>query len=145
MKDESDKIYVDTSAFYALIDRSDRFHNKASVCWRKLLDSRCRLVTTNYVVWDTLGLLQRRIGFDAASLWHRDILGIIDVKWIDADIYQRAYELWLHLGKNRLGMVDCVSFVAMRQTLIERAFCFKSHFLNYGFALVTVSSFRKRG
>jgi uncharacterized protein len=136
----NNKIYVDTSAFYALIDRSDRYHSKASVFWRKLLDKHVNLFTTNYVVWETLGLLQRRIGFEAANLWHRDVLGVIEILWVDADIYQRGYELWLHLGRNMLGMVDCVGFVAMRQNRIEKAFCFKPHFSEYGFAPLTLSS-----
>ena len=133
------KIYVDTSAFYALIDRSDRYHQKASVLWPELLNEDIALVTSNYVVWETLGLLQKRIGFEAASLWYRDILGVLDVWWVDADIHQRALELWLNLGRKPLSLVDCVSFVTMHKHQVEKAFCFKPHFEDHGFELLTVS------
>ncbi len=33
MLSANNTIYVDTSAFYALIDRSDRYHQEASVLW----------------------------------------------------------------------------------------------------------------
>ena len=130
------KIYVDTSAFYALLDRSDRYHSQASALWPDLLDADINLFTSNYVVWETLGLLQNRIGFDAASLWYRDILCVLDVWWVSADIHQRAYELWLNLRRRRLSLVDCVSFVTMHQNEIEKAFCFKSHFTDHGFTLL---------
>ena len=133
----NNKIYVDTSAFYALIDRSDRYHNHASNLWPDLLNDDVTLITSNYVVWETMSLLQKRIGFEAASLWYKDILSVLDVLWVDARIHQRAYQLWLNLGRRRLSLVDCVSFVTMHQYEIEKAFCFKPHFMDHGFTLLT--------
>ena len=132
----NNKIYVDTSAFYALLDRSDRYHSKASALWPDLLHDNITLLTSNYVVWETVGLLQKRIGFEAASLWYKDILGVLDVLWVDTRTHQLAYELWLNLGRRRLSLVDCVSFVTMHQHEIEKAFCFKPHFTDHGFILL---------
>jgi uncharacterized protein len=133
------KIYVDTSAFYALIDRSDRHHAKASALWPELLTENISLVTSNYVVLEAVWLLQRRIGFEAVNLWYRDILGMLDVWPVDMNIHQRAYELWLGLGFKRPSLVDCVSFVMMHQNHIEKTFCFKPHFKEYGFELLSLS------
>ena len=130
------KVYVDTSAFYALIDRSDRYHAQASALWPDLLDDGIAMITSNYVVWETVGLLQKKIGFAAASLWHKDILGVLDVQWVNPSGYQQAFELWLSLGRKRLSLVDCVSFVTMYQHDIEKAFCFKKHFQEHGFELL---------
>jgi len=133
---DSQKIFVDTSAFYALIDRSDRHHNDASDLWRVLLNDHVVFITSNYVVWETIGLLQNRICFDAASIWYRDILVIADICWVDADIHQKAYELWLNLGRKNLNLLDCVSFVTMYQHKIEKVFCFKDCFKNQGFEIL---------
>ena len=135
-----DKIFIDTTAFYALMDRSDRYHLQASALWPDLLDDNVTLVTSNYVVWETLRLLQHRIGFEAANLWYRDVLGMLDVWWVNSDIHQRAYELWLNLRCRQLSLVDCVSFVTMHQHSIEKAFCFKPHFADHGFKLLTTPS-----
>jgi len=139
MLGNNSKIYVDTSAFYALLDRSDRHHEQASALWPALLDDNVTLITSNYVVWETVSLLQNKIGFKAASLWCKDILGVMEIWWVDATTHQRAYELWLNLGRMRLSLVDCVSFVTMHQHDIEKVFCFKPHFTEYGFELLTVS------
>ena len=130
------EIFIDTSAFYALMDRSDRYHSDASGMWPVLLEEGTDLLTSNYIVWETVGLLQKRIGFEAASLWHRDILGVLDVLWVNERTHQRAYELWLNFGRLRLSLVDCVSFVTMHQHGIEMAFCFKDHFKDHGFLLL---------
>ena len=140
MLSANNKIYVDTSAFYALIDRSDRYHQEASILWPELLTEKFSLITSSYVVWETLDLLQKKIGFEAASLWSRDILGVLDIWWLDANIHQRVYELWLNLGRRQLSLVDCASFVTMHQYQIEKAFCFKPHFTDYGFTLLAPSS-----
>ena len=136
------KIYVDTSAFYALIDRSDRYHVQASSLWPTLLEDDVALITSNYVVWETVGLLKKRIGFAAANLWCKDILGVLDVFWVNANTHHRAYQLWLNLGRRGLSLVDCVSFVTMYQHEIEKVFCFKPHFLEHGFSLLKLPSNR---
>jgi len=143
MLSANSKIYVDTSAFYALIDRSDRYHSQASVLWPGLLDDGITLLTSNYVVWETVGLLQKRISFEAASLWYRDILGVLDIWWVDADTHDRAYELWLNLGRMQVSMVDCASFVTMHRHQIEKVFCFKPYFMDHGFTLLNPKEVRK--
>lgn len=131
------KIYVDSSAFYALLDRADPNHKEASYLWASLLEKNFTLITSNYVVAETMRLLQERIGFEAARVWHRDILGVLSVFWINENIHQQAYELWLSLGRNRLSLTDCVSFVTMHQHQIERVFCFKRQFIFHGFDMIS--------
>ena len=135
----NNKIFVDTSAFYALLDRSDRYHKEASVLWPTLLDNNITLVTSNYIVSETIALLQKKLGFEAARLWYRDILGVLNILWTDKGTHQRAYELWLNLGRRKLSLVDCVTFVTMHHHQIEKAFCFKPHFTEHGFDLLTIS------
>jgi predicted nucleic acid-binding protein len=70
-----EKVYIDTSAFYALMDRSDQYHESAKALWPSLLEPHITLLTSNYVVSETMKLLQFGLGFEAASLWHRPCWG----------------------------------------------------------------------
>ena len=132
-------IYVDTSAFYALLDRADKYHDPARAAWPELLRDDIALVTTNYVVSETVTVLQYRIGFKAANLWYRDILGVLDVCWVDEKVHRQAYELWMNLGRRRFSLVDCVSFVTMHRNRIEKAFAFKTNYIKQGFELLPTS------
>jgi predicted nucleic acid-binding protein len=131
-----ERIYVDSSAFYALMDRADKYHKPARAHWPELLKDDIALVTSNYVASETLTVLQYRIGFDAAKLWCRNVLGVLDVYWVDEAIHQKAHAVWMNLGFRRFSLVDCVSFVTMQQNCIEKAFCFKASYIEQGFELL---------
>ena len=133
---QSERVFVDTSAFYALMDRSDSNYNQAAGLWASLLEKDLYLCTGNYVIVETLALLQNRLGFEAANLWHGDVLGLAEILWVDRSMHNLAYELWLSLGRMKLSFVDCVSFVAMRHYKVRKVFGFDRHFVEQGFEIV---------
>ena len=137
-----EKVFIDTSAFYALMDRSDRFHQSASKLWARLLDKGYYLKTSNYVTVETLALLQSRLGFEAADLWSRDVLGIVETLWIDEVLHNLAFEIWFSLGRKKLSLVDCTSFVIMRQDKMEKVFGYDKHFTDHGFEVLKEHAFR---
>lgn len=137
---ESEKVFVDTSAFYALMDRSDKNYEQAAGLWKYLVEKDLYLNTSNYVIVETLAILQSRLGFEAANLWYRDVLSLAEVLWIEGSIHNLAHELWLGLGRRKLTFVDCVSFATMRHYKIEKVFVFDRHFEEQGFEIVSEGS-----
>jgi predicted nucleic acid-binding protein len=137
-----EKIFIDTSAFYAVMDRSDSYHPSASKLWADFLDKGYYLKTSNYVTVETLALLQNRLGFEAADLWSRDVLGIVETLWIDEVRHNLAFEIWFSLGRRKLSLVDCASFVIMRHDKIEKVFGFDKHFTEHGFEVLNASALR---
>jgi predicted nucleic acid-binding protein len=137
---ESENVFIDTSAFYALMDRSDSYHEKAKKLWISLLDKNATLKTTDYIIIEALALLQNRLGFEAASLFSNDILGLVDILWVDESRHNLAYELWLGLGRKKVSLVDCVSFITMRHDRLENVFGFDRHFEDQGFKILDSSS-----
>ena len=131
-----ENVFIDTSAFYALMDRSDSYHEKAKQLWAIFLDNNVSFKTTNYIVIETLALIQSRLGFEAARLYSRDILGLIDVLWVDEPRHNLGFELWLSLGQKKLSLVDCVSFITMRRYGLENVFGFDRHFNEKGFKIL---------
>lgn len=131
-----EKIYIDTSAFYALIDRSDRHHESAKALWPTLLSAQTTLITSSYVVSETMALLQCRLGFEAARLWHKAVLGVVDVQWTDRSLHALGYDLWMSLGRMGFSLVDCVGHILMNRNQIEKAFCFKPAFAEQGIILL---------
>jgi uncharacterized protein len=134
---QPDPVYVDTSAFYALMDRSDPNHHSAKNLWPVLLEDHFNLCTSNYIVCESLDLIQHRLGYEAGNIWYKNVLAVLDVYWVDLPIHKRAYDLWISLGRHRHTLIDCISYVIMNKNQIEKAFSFNHRLADQGFMLLT--------
>jgi predicted nucleic acid-binding protein len=103
-------IYVDTSAFFAVLDADDEMHPAAQKEWERALSSGEFFHTSSYVLVETSALLQRRIGMDALRTFTADILPVINVIWADEGIHRSAYHALLVSSRRDISLVDCVSF-----------------------------------
>jgi predicted nucleic acid-binding protein len=126
-------LVVDTSAFLALLNASDRAHEQAEAIWIQLRERNETLLTTNYVLLETISLIGRRFGMDLVRAFQRDFVPLVEVTWVDSAIHERAMAALLTAGLRDLSLVDCVSFEVMRQKGVEHAFAFDPHFERQGF------------
>ena len=128
--------FVDTSALYAVIDADDERHEAARNAWERLLDGRDILHTTNYVLVETIALLQSRIGTDGLRTFMADVTPVLTVTWVDEGTHRSAQHALLLSSRRALSLVDCVSFEVMRRQGIDRVFCFDDHFTEQGFQVI---------
>lgn len=133
-------VFVDTSAFFAVLDSGDANHEPARAEWERLIADREALHTTNYVIVETAALLQSRIGLDALRDFAADVLPIVDVHVVDEGLHRSAFHALLVASRRWLSLVDCASFECMRRTGLGRAFCFDPHFGEQGFAVVPAAT-----
>lgn len=129
-------VFVDTSAFYAILDRDDSNHGAAREAWERLLRGAAALLTSNYVLLETSALVQHRLGVAALRAFHQDAAPILRVEWITESQHRAGVEALLTAGRKRLSLVDCVSFQLMRENGVREAFCFDKHFREQGFATI---------
>ena len=125
--------FVDTSAFYAVLDADDRNHAQADRQWAALLGEQTTLVTTSYILVETLALLQHRLGLGAARAFHEDVYPLLRVEWVGARAHEAAMGVVLSAQRRHLSLVDCVSFDVMRSLVVRRVFTFDPHFAEQGF------------
>lgn len=130
------RVFIDTSAFYAVLDADDQYHHQARQTWLTLLEDDTRLYTSNYVLMETYALLQNRIGLEAVRILHNDVLPAVNMIWVDERLHQTACSAFLIAGRRRLSLVDCVSFEVMRQVGIEAAFTLDTHFAEQDFDIL---------
>lgn len=128
-------VFVDTSAFYAVLDRDDANHEAAKRVWIELLRETATLVTTSYVLVETVAVLQHRLGVAAVRSFHEDVVPLLDVVWVTEEQHRAGVEAVLAASRKKLSVVDCVSFQSMRHEGLRTAFCFDAHFREQGFAL----------
>lgn len=128
--------FVDTSAIFALLDKRDRNHNSAVTMWERQLAQGATLVTTNYVLLETVTLLQRRLGSKPVRDVQERIVPLLDVEWVDSATHEIAMRRVVFSGERGVSLVDATSFEAMRKRNLERVFTFDHHFADEGFDLV---------
>lgn len=127
-------VFVDTSAFLAVLNADDDYHLPAKRLWEQLVTQGDRLVCNNYVLVEILALLQHRFGMNAVRLFHTNVLPILVVSWIDEEVHRRAISAMLAADRRPLSLVDCSCFETMHAMSIMRAFTFDPHFGDYGFS-----------
>ncbi len=132
--------FVDTSAIYALLDRSDNNHAQAQAIWFELLDQNRVMFTSNYVIVESCALAQNRLGLEAVRAIHDKLLPVIEKRWIDEGLHAIAIAALLAASRRKLSLVDCSSFAVMRQASASSAFAFDRHFEEEGFQISTASS-----
>ncbi len=135
--------FVDTSAVYAFLDRNDLAHDRATFMWKRLSATSEPLVTTNYVVVETISLVARRLGFGAIRELQRYFPGVVQVHWVDRSVHDRALNTFLTAGQRDLSLVDCVSFEVIRELRLDSVFAFDPHFQSQGFHVVPDDSGRQ--
>lgn len=130
------RLFVDTSAFLALLNAEDKEHRSAHARWLGWIDEGVSFETHNYVILESHALIQNRLGMAAVQDFERAIQPLLAVHWIHPKTHQSAVQLLLAANRRGLSLVDCTSFVVMGQTGIESVFAFDQHFAEQGFQLL---------
>ena len=125
--------YIDTSAFLAILSADDRNHIGAKQQWTELVLAEATLVCSDYILLESLALVQHRLGLMAARVFHEDIFPLLTIEWVDEMTYRAGMASVLTAARRDLSLVDCISFEVMRKLGIHSAFTFDNHFKEQGF------------
>ena len=132
-----EEVFIDTSAFYAVLDADDEVHARARAGWSGLISSGNPLVTSNYVCVETCALVQARLGMDAVRVLFDDMLPMVTVVILDETLHTNSIATLLGANRRNLSLVDCTSFAVMRHRSTVTAFAFDRHFAEQGFQVVS--------
>jgi predicted nucleic acid-binding protein len=133
------EIFIDTSAFYALLDSDDQNHKIAVMTWLswESQDDKAvapyQFITSNYVLLESFSLIQRRLGMVVVRQLRDNLLPICSVAWLSVGLHEIAIRKFFAADRRSLSLVDCTSFEVVRILGIHRAFTFDKHFAEQGF------------
>jgi predicted nucleic acid-binding protein len=127
-------VFVDTGAFVALRNRSEREHHAARTAMQELLSDRVRLFTSNYVFAETYTALLVRVGRDEAIRWGRAFRSgeAVEPIRIDEDVEEEAWSILEAHEDKRWSYVDATSFALMAREGVTEAFTFDRNFEQRG-------------
>jgi uncharacterized protein len=136
-------IFVDTGAWYADEVEDDSYHPQARKFMKNELASNAygALITTDYVLDETLTLLRTRRGVKVSTDFINKVRRSksLQIVWIGKEIFDSAvHELSKYDDeKDRdLSFTDCTSFSTMKDLSISHVFTFDAHFQKAGFDIL---------
>jgi len=128
------KIFVDTSAFIALVDRTDKNHQSAKKCYREIIQSGNSLVSSNFVMCETLNYLRTRISYSVSIEFRESTYksNILEISFINPETEEAAYKIFKKYKDKDFSFTDCTSFALMEIKKIKKVFSFDRHFRQNG-------------
>jgi predicted nucleic acid-binding protein len=128
-------VFLDTQGWFALLNAADNLHVAAKAEWNRLSDAGYSVLLTDWIIAETGNGLARtaaRPGFVESA---RRFLGdpLARVVTVTPELLARALILYQQRSDKTWGLVDCASFIVMRDEGVTEAFTNDEHFTQAGF------------
>ena len=131
-------LFVDTAAWAAAADARDATGSAVREARDRWLSQGGILITTDYVIDETLTTIRFRLGLDAAEAWWQQIdnSSRLQIEPIDEVRRERARLLFFRYRDKDFSFTDCSSIVLMHELKIRRALTLDHHFRQMGFEVI---------
>ena len=130
------KLFVDTSGWANLIDISQPYHHQAAKIYQDYRSQKYKIITTNYIICELVALLSSplRIPRNKAIAFIQSLKKspYIEIIHTNEIIDSQAWDLLTQRKDKNWSLVDCSSFVIMKQYGINEALTNDHHFEQAG-------------
>src|SRR2546425_12094314 len=110
-------LFVDTAGWMACADAADLDHGAARSARDHWLEREGLLLTTDYIIDETLTLLRLRLGLEAAENWWHSIAPSrrVQRELIHEERAEQARSIFFRYRDKDFSFTDCTSFAGMRE------------------------------
>ncbi|MGE0130488.1 MAG: type II toxin-antitoxin system VapC family toxin [Blastocatellales bacterium] len=130
-------LFVDTSGWGHLVDSTQAFHSLAKNIYREALRQRRQIVTTNYIIAELVALMSSPLRIPrpkvTAFVESLKVSPYVEIAHLDETLDAQAWLLLKSRQDKEWSLVDCASFVMMRQRGLLEALTTDHHFEQAGF------------
>jgi predicted nucleic acid-binding protein len=134
------ELFFDTAGWGHLVDPSQAFHRNAAAVYRRVTREGRRVVTTNYVLAELVALLTHPLKVSRPALIEfiesLRASPYVEVLHIDPTLDAEAWRLLAGRRDKEWSLVDCASFVVMRERRITEALTTDHNFEQAGFVIL---------
>jgi uncharacterized protein len=129
--------FIDTSGWASAFDGQQPNHQAATAAFKQLRQSNRRIITSNYVISELVALLHSPLRIPRTQIFTLiDTIKTnpyLEIIHIDTAIDAAAWNLCKARPDKNWSLVDCTSFVLMRELGIQVALTTDHHFEQAGF------------
>ena len=125
------RAFVDTGAWYALLDRNDPDHAEVVQAFQAY---RGRLVTSNFVFDEAVTLARYRLGWDVARKLGSQLREqrIARLERVTPKDEAAAWSIFDHYRDKRFSFTDCTSFALIQRLELPLSLAIDSDFRSFG-------------
>ena len=130
-----DRIFVDTLFVIALVSNRDQRHQQAVTLSHQY--TGWPFLTTDAVLLEIGNGLARSHKQEAGEIIERFLASAqVEVVHLTPDLFRRGFNLYKSHKDKTWGLVDCISFIVMREAGVHKALTFDRHFEQAGFEIL---------
>lgn len=130
-----EQILVDTAYVLALVNERDQYHDRAQEL-ADLFEGR-NLLITDAVLLEIGNALARGFKKQAIEIISYFIESEeVEIFRHSSQIFDKAFALYKKYDDKEWSLVDCISFIVMRERRIKQALTFDRHFDQAGFVAI---------
>jgi predicted nucleic acid-binding protein len=138
LKLTNETIFADTSAWFALLSKNDKNHQKIKNIYQTLLENNNTLVLSNQILGETFTLIRYKIEnnnlpFKFIELINKSMM--IKKIHIEAKTEKNAIKILENYKDQRFSYVDATSFAVMNRLDLKYALSLDRHFAAAGFII----------
>jgi predicted nucleic acid-binding protein len=128
-------VFVDTSFVVALVNKNDQYHSLAVDLTERFNEQG--LVTTDAILLEIGNALSRNFKQESVEIIEH-FLTSDDVKVIHLypPLFRKAFDFYKSHSDKQWGLIDCVSFVVMKELAVTDALSADKHFEQAGFKVL---------
>ncbi|HKB67720.1 MAG TPA: PIN domain-containing protein [Pyrinomonadaceae bacterium] len=129
------EVFVDTSFVVALVNKNDQNHGLAMDLAGRLTGQG--LVTTDAILLEIGNALSRNFKRQSVEIIEEFLTSDdVQVIHLHPPLFRRAFDLYKSRSDKVWGLIDCVSFVVMKELGITDALSADKHFEQAGFNIL---------
>jgi len=134
-------IFVDTSAWIALADKSDQNHHRAQTNYEQQIKPHSiQLLTSDYVLDETLTLIRYHMGLIYARTFWQSVQqaqdhGSLSISRVTEEVWLDALAVFFRYHDQQFSFTDCTSFVLLARVPVDAVFSFDKDFLVASFSI----------
>ena len=128
-------VFADTSYYVALLGPRDAWHARAVEIAESLLG---QIFVTEYVLVELGSMLSRGPDRQAYLTLLRDLESdsLVHIIPASTDLFRKGVQLFASRPDKSWSLVDCISFVVMKQRRLTEALTTDRHFKEAGFSVL---------
>ena len=132
------RLFVDTAGWVAAADADDPAQASAVRSRDEWLASGGLLVTTDYVIDETLTTIRMRMGLAASKRWWKQVDGTsrLRIEVVDPERCEKARVIFFGYQDKDFSFTDCTSFVVMDELRVRQVLTLDHHFAQMGYEVL---------